>query len=48
MEMTGAYSVFANDGVKNPITGIQRIENSKGEILEEFISQSNTSLRSEH
>ncbi len=39
LEMTGAYSVFANDGIKNPVIGIQRIENSKGEVLEEFISQ---------
>lgn len=39
LEMTGAYSVFANDGIKNTTTGILKIENNKGEILEEFLSQ---------
>ncbi len=37
LEMTGAYSVFANDGVKNDITGILRVEKNDGEVLEEFI-----------
>ena len=36
LEMTGAYSVFANDGVFNKPTGILLIEDSEGEILEEF------------
>lgn len=40
LEMTGAYSIFANDGARNPVTGILRVENSKGEVLEEFITQS--------
>jgi len=44
LEMTGAYAVFANDGVKNSVTGIQGIENDKGEILEEFISQPKQAL----
>ena len=39
LEMTGAYGVFANDGYKNSITGVLRVENDKGEILEEFVSQ---------
>jgi 1A family penicillin-binding protein len=39
LEMAGAYSVFANDGIRNPVTAILRIENSKGEVLEEFVSQ---------
>ena len=36
LEMVGAYSVFANDGIKNPLTAILRVEDSKGNILEEF------------
>lgn len=36
LDMTSAYSVFANSGVRNPYTGILRIENSRGNILEEF------------
>ncbi len=37
LELTGAYSVFANNGVKNPITGILRVEDSNGNVLEEFL-----------
>ena len=36
LEMTGAYSVFANDGVKNSVTGVLKIEDNKGSVLEEF------------
>lgn len=36
LELTSAYSVFANAGVRNPYASILKIENSKGEILEEF------------
>ncbi len=36
LDITSAYSVFANDGVKNPYTGILKIEDSEGNILEEF------------
>jgi len=36
LEMTSAYGVFANNGVKNPSTGILKIEDSQGHILEEF------------
>lgn len=39
LELTGAYSVFANKGLLNPITAILRVENSQGEILEEFKNQ---------
>jgi len=40
LELTSAYGVFANDGVRNPITKILKIENSKGKILEEWKSNS--------
>ena len=36
LEMTGAYSVFANDGVRNPPAGILRVENKDGSILESY------------
>ena len=36
LEMTGAYSVFANDGVKNPSTGILEITDQKGNVLEQY------------
>jgi len=36
LEMTSAYGVFANDGVRNPPTGVLRVEDSQGNTLEEF------------
>lgn len=40
LEMTGAYGVFANDGVRNPSTAILRVEDQNGNVLESFESQS--------
>jgi membrane peptidoglycan carboxypeptidase len=40
LDITSAYGVFANDGIKNPHTSIKRIEDSSGKILEEFASSS--------
>ena len=40
LEMTSAYGVFANDGVKNPPTGILRVEDMDGNILESYTQQS--------
>jgi membrane peptidoglycan carboxypeptidase len=39
LDMTSAYGVFANDGIRNPYTGIIRIEDAKGNILEEYKPQ---------
>ncbi len=39
LDMTSAYGVFAADGVKNPYTGILKIENTGGKVLEEFQSK---------
>ncbi|MCW9054927.1 MAG: transglycosylase domain-containing protein [Candidatus Pacebacteria bacterium] len=39
LEITGAYSVFANDGMKNSITGVLRIEDGDGNIVESFVSR---------
>lgn len=36
LDMTSAYGVFANDGVRNNPVGIIRIEDSRGEVLEEY------------
>jgi len=36
LEMTSAYSVFANDGLRNPHTAILKIEDKNGHVLEEF------------
>lgn len=36
VDMVAAYSVFANEGVKNEQTYILRIEDNKGNVLEEF------------
>ena len=36
LEHTGAYAVFANQGVRNPITGILKVEAPDGNVLEEF------------
>ncbi len=35
LDLTSAYGVFANDGVRNPYRSILRVEDSKGNILEE-------------
>lgn len=36
LDMTSAYGVFGNDGVRNPPTGILRIEDGGGNIVEEY------------
>lgn len=40
LDMTSAYGVFANDGIRNNITGVLKIEGNKGEIIEEFSTTS--------
>jgi 1A family penicillin-binding protein len=36
LNMASAYAVFANDGIKNQTTGILRVEDKKGKVLEEY------------
>lgn len=36
LDMTSAYGVFANDGIRSPYTGILKIEDLSGKVLEEF------------
>lgn len=39
LDMTSAYGVFANEGVRVPATGILRVETETGEILEQYSQQ---------
>ena len=36
LEITSAYGVFANDGVRHPHTAILRVEDAAGTVLEEY------------
>jgi 1A family penicillin-binding protein len=36
LDMTTAYSVFANSGIKNPTTGILSVKDRQGNVVEEF------------
>ena len=44
LDMTSAYSVFANDGVRNPATGVLRVEDKSNAVLESFTPQSSQVL----
>ncbi len=39
LDMTSAYGVFANNGTRNPYTGILKVEDSTGKVLEEYKSE---------
>ncbi len=39
LDLTGAYAVFANDGIKNTPTGILEVSNAKGDVLEKYESR---------
>jgi membrane peptidoglycan carboxypeptidase len=36
LDITSAYGVFGNSGIRNPYTGILKVEDSTGKVLEEF------------
>ncbi len=36
LELTSVYSIFANDGVRNTPTGILKVEDADGKVLEEY------------
>lgn len=40
LEMTSAYGTFANNGLRNPYTGILKVENASGEVLEQYATSS--------
>lgn len=44
LDMTSAYSVFANDGIRNPYQFILRVEDKDGNIIEEAKSRPNKVL----
>jgi membrane peptidoglycan carboxypeptidase len=35
-DLTSAYGVFANDGIRNPYTGILEVDDSNGTVLEKY------------
>jgi penicillin-binding protein 1C len=37
LDMAAGYSVFANDGIRNPYTPILRVETADGETIEEYV-----------
>ena len=39
LDITSAYGVFANNGVRNNYTGVLKIEDSEGNVLEEYSPQ---------
>lgn len=44
LEMTSAYGVFADNGVRNPYTGILKVEDKNGNILEQYQPDPSTVL----
>lgn len=47
LDMTSAYGVFANDGVRVPYASILKIEDTKGNVLEEYTPKSTPVLNPE-
>jgi membrane peptidoglycan carboxypeptidase len=47
LDMTSAYGVFANDGVRNPYTGILEIKDGNGNVLEKYTPNSSPVLNPE-
>jgi 1A family penicillin-binding protein len=44
LDMTSAYGVFGNNGIRNPYTGILKVEKEGGKILEEYRPKSSEVL----
>ena len=44
LDMTSAYGVFANDGIRNQYTGILKIEDKNGKVLEKYTPSPNQVL----
>jgi len=36
LDITSAYGIFADNGIRNPYTGVLKVEDSSGKVLEEF------------
>jgi penicillin-binding protein 1C len=45
LDLTSAYGVFADDGVRNPYTGILSIQDANGNMLEQFATSSQQVLQ---
>jgi len=41
LELTGAYSVFANEGTRNDVTPILKVVDQRGDVLEEYKEKQN-------
>lgn len=46
LDMVSSYGVFANEGIRNPYSGILKIEDHDGQILEEFKENPTSALDS--
>jgi len=46
LDMTSVYSVFANNGIRNPYQAILSVQNSSGKFLQKYKSQSYKVLNS--
>lgn len=44
LDITSAYGVFANSGLRNQYTGILKVENEQGEVLEEYVQNPKEAL----
>ena len=47
LEMVSSYGVFANEGIKHPYTGILRVEDAEGNVLEEYEENSERVINTE-
>jgi 1A family penicillin-binding protein len=47
LEMTSAYGVFANDGLRNKATGILSVEDGRGKILEQYEKEETRAIDSQ-
>ena len=45
VDMTSAYGVFANEGVRNPYTGILSVQDGQGNIVEQYATNSQQVLQ---
>lgn len=45
LDMTSAYGVFANDGVRNPYTGILSVTDGQGNVVEQYATSSTRILQ---
>jgi 1A family penicillin-binding protein len=44
LDMVGAYGVFANEGKKQEVTGILKIEDATGEVVEEYTEKEGSQI----